>query len=198
MSRRALCLSGAVLVFLTAPSRGAARQDDEKKAHDAAAQDILRVLTAMHGPNVRETSAALGSKHELYHIHDAFKLRTRGGLGIDCVKAPPGVRDGIEMSIFDLARAGRPVPPGFLGPNKHHLIAVARTTEAIGWMTYAHTPKKKSPGKDPADWVKSNDEMIQASRQLALAADAEDTKAIKEAAVRLNNACIDCHNIWRD
>ncbi len=128
-----------------------------------------------------------------------FKLRTRGGLGVGaCGRPVPGVRDGIEVTIMDLARPNKAVPPAFLGPNKNDLIHLARTTEAVAEVTYAYTPKRKMAGKDPSSWTKSTDDMKQASRELAAAADAGDARAIKAAAVRLNNACNDCHIVWRD
>jgi hypothetical protein len=187
------------ILLLALPSRSRAQPDDEeKKARDAVARDVLRMMSALDGPNVQATAQEIGTKHELEFLHGAFNQRRRGGLGVGCGVAPLDVRDGIEITIIDLARPNRPVPASLLGRNRNELISVARTSEAIAWMTYAYTPKKKMPGKDPADWIKSNDEVIQASRQLAEAAKGGDAGTIKAAAARLNNACIDCHNIWRD
>src|SRR5262249_28939156 len=152
----------------------------------------------LDGPDVRKTADELGKKHDMEYLHVAFKLRTRGGLGVGCGRAPFGVRDSIELVLIDLARPNRPVPPPLLGPNRNELIAVARTTEAIAALTYAHTPQKAMPNKDPAVWTKSNDDVILASRQLAEAARLGDAKAIKAAAVNVTNACNACHEVWRD
>jgi hypothetical protein len=204
MVPRPLRLSLALAVLslcLPLTARGADDVSDEKKAVAAAGRDVVGLLPYLDDADVRGRGEQIGKKHELEYVSYAFKPRTRGGLGVGaCGRPVPGLRDGIgiELTIIELARPGKAVPPALLGPNKNDLIHLARTTEAVAEITYAYTPKRGMPGKDPSAWVKSTDDMKQASRDLAAAADAGDARAIKVAAVRLNNACNDCHIVWRD
>jgi hypothetical protein len=108
------------------------------------------------------------------------------------------IHDSIELTIIDLAKDKK----GFVkdtmtrfGPD---LIKVARQTQAIAEVNAFYAPREKMGNKEPKDWKQFNDEMKAGAAELATAAEARDAAEVKAAANRLNNACVKCHEIFRD
>ena len=85
-----------------------------------------------------------------------------------------------------------------VGEGAGRLVELANRTAAVGSISLASPPKKNLPGKDPKDWKKWSEEMVKAAKEFEKAAKGGDAKTIKEAAVKLNSSCVDCHGTFRD
>jgi hypothetical protein len=105
--------------------------------------------------------------------------------------------DGIELKLREMAKV-KPMSKAQLDKEKDALIEMADRTAAVGSVSVATPPKKNLPGKDPKDWKKWSDDMVKASREFEKAVKAGDPKTIKDAAVKLNSSCVDCHGTFRD
>jgi soluble cytochrome b562 len=113
-------------------------------------------------------------------------------------KKPGDVKaDGIELKLREMAKL-KPMGKAQMEKEQAALVELANRTAAVGSISLASPPKKNLPGKDPKDWKKWSEEMVKAAKDFEKAAKEGDPKTVKEAAVKLNSSCVDCHGTFRD
>jgi cytochrome c556 len=62
----------------------------------------------------------------------------------------------------------------------------------------AKAPEKDEGAKKKKDYLEWAGDMKKAAQELAAAAKAKDPQKVKVAAATLNNACNNCHGVFRD
>src|SRR5262249_32772502 len=132
----------------------------------------------------------LAEKHSLEHLARAFRLKSKGGIGLDLeVEA---TKNGIECKIIMLVK--KDLAPEELAKESAALIKMAQIIHAVGEI-YAHVPHRNDKGKNV--WDKYNKDMIQGSQRLIEAIKSGNAKAVRTAAGKLNQSCCECHAIIR-
>jgi soluble cytochrome b562 len=112
-------------------------------------------------------------------------------------KSPGEIKpDGIELKLREMAKKAPTKTQ--MEKEKDALIELANRTAAVGSIALASPPKKKLPGKDPAEWKKWSEDMVKSSEEFKKAVQGGDLKTIKAAATKLNSSCVDCHGSFRD
>ena len=154
--------------------------------------DLLKKRNINAAKNL--ASAAVLGLEEFYDLEQMYRLRNKGGLGWGVNPMPIATQDGIEGAPPIPARA---VPPQ---------IAVADpANEQSAWwiaamaeLTIPLAPKKDAGKKTKKLWISYADELREAAHELRAASIANNAMQLKQAAVRINNACLNCHIIFRD
>lgn len=178
-SRKGLaCAVLALSLCLLAQNRSFSAADDDKKAAAEAQKAILDLAQGKGDP------AALAKKYSLDHIMWAFKLKSKGGIDV-------GVMPGVEARIIALSK--KELAKGDLAKEAASLTKMADVTKAIGDIS-AHYKQKK----DQKDWDKYMKDMIDQSEELKKAVKGMDTKGVKTASSKMNQACNECHGKFRD
>jgi cytochrome c556 len=165
---------------------------------NAAAQEALNKLSN----NLGNAGMAQGIAKDV-DIADTmhlFKPRNKGGFGIG--PKPPdlkdNIKDSIELTIIDLANDKKGFDKDVVNKYGADLVKAAKQTQAIAEVNTYYAPTMKKGDKDPKDWKQFNDEMKAGAADLAKAAQAKDAAGVKAAANKLNNACVKCHEKFRD
>jgi hypothetical protein len=132
---------------------------------------------------------------DLDEVEGLMKPRPRGGLGVGLV-ADTVKPDGIEAKLFALVR--RPLGEAEAWAQSADLARAAAVTAAMAQLLHAYAPDKKEGLKDPKDWRAWAGQMQAAAQELEAAARAKDPRAIRAAAIKVNGACLNCHEVFRD
>jgi hypothetical protein len=104
--------------------------------------------------------------------------------------------EGFEKRIISLTR--KPLPPAQMGRESEELALMAYKAAMIGQIAKTHSPEKEPrAAKDQKEWETLSVDMYDAAMEFAAAAKAKDAKALKTAAVKLNNNCSACHKKFR-
>jgi soluble cytochrome b562 len=112
-------------------------------------------------------------------------------------KKPGDIKpDGIEAKLREMAK--KKPTAAQITKEKDALIELANRSAAVGSIALASPPKKNLPGKSVSDWKKWSEEMIKNSEEFQKAVKGGNIATIKEAAVKLNSTCVDCHGAFRD
>jgi hypothetical protein len=195
----------SICLLLTA-DRGEAANADElkaglpkladamKKKDDAAVKKLVEALTK------GDTDI-----NEFMSLYNSRSDKKNPGLGVG---PKPGaiVPDGIEAKIQSLANPKASLFPARLKGETEALIDMAYLSAAGAKLTQAladaHVPKDIGKRKK-ADWIKWSQDMETASLELIAVLEAQakaakpDTMKVKQAAFKLDNACITCHNVFK-
>jgi cytochrome c556 len=151
--------------------------------------DILNLVEG------KGTAAAIAGKADLGDLMQAFKPRSKGGLGIgptaDAIKP-----DGIEQKFIDLGKSKRGLSKADLAKQADALAKAADATRAISDVTLLYADKEGK--KNPSKWKQYVGEMNKAAEDLSKAARKSDSDGIKKAVNKLNDSCINCHSDFRD
>jgi cytochrome c556 len=141
------------------------------------------------------SAADIAGKADLGEVMQAFKPRSKGGLGIgptaDAIKP-----DGIEQKLIDLGKSKKGLSKGDLAKQADALARAAEATKAIGEITILYADKEGK--KNPTKWKQLAGDMKKAADDLSAAAHKADADAIKKAVNKLNASCNDCHSDFRD
>lgn len=132
---------------------------------------------------------------DLMHLFKPRKKDGKGGIGVGSKKVVSNdAKDGIEVMIRDLARgdglAAAAKIPEALEETGYWVAAIAEISAAKGW-------EKKQGKKTNANWTAWMGDMKTAGVEFAKAAAAKGTN-LKAAATKLNNACTNCHSVFKD
>jgi hypothetical protein len=201
--------SAALLLASHAQSGNASRDPWQRISLRDNALRVLRALNAedletarKHAPNLLDVSSSpapasrvdLTKEMELDEAEGIMKQRPRGGLGFDSKPGAP--RDAIELRLMQIGRVG--IKEAELKAQADDLSRAALVISAQSVMLDAYTPDKKVGNKDPKDWQKYTAEMRDAAKDLRDAAKRQEAASVKKAVLRVQNSCIECHNIFRD
>jgi hypothetical protein len=134
-------------------------------------------------------------------LEDVMNLMARrqptgkGGLGVG--DTPGSISpDGIEAKVQNLSK--KPLPAQQLDKESEALTEMAYRVEAISEVAKAKAPEKDEGAKKKKDYLEWAGDMKKAAQELAAAAKAKDPQKVKAAAATLNNACNNCHGVFRD
>jgi cytochrome c556 len=192
MSNRARTAAFGVIIALSLWLVGTSnsKSADEKGAKVGPYNaDILKLVSG--ASNAEE----IAKKADLGDVMQAFKPRSKGGLGVgptaDTIKP-----DGIEQKFIDLGKSKKGLSKADLAKQADALAHAADAAKAIGEVTlfYADKDGKKNPTK----WKQYVGDMKQSADELSKAARKKDSDGIKKAVTKLNDSCINCHADFRD
>ena len=168
---------------------------DSKSADEKGAKvgpyngDILKLVEG--SGNAEE----IAKKADLGDLMQAFKPRSKGGLGVgptaDAIKP-----DGIEQKFIDLGKSKKGLSKTDLAKQADALAKAADATKAISDVTMLYADKEGK--KNPTKWKQYVGEMKQSADDLSKAARKHDSDGIKKAVTKLNDSCINCHSDFRD
>jgi len=181
-------LSCGVLAFsmcLLARNSLFSADEDSKKAVAAAQKDVLELAEG------KGNAQDVAKKHALEHVMHGFKLKNKGGIGVEGVAAPN--KNGIEAQVITVAKT--PMTKMELAKMSAGLIKMAQATQAIGKVAAYHKVDKP---KEQPEWDKYNKDMMQQSEALIKAIKSMDPTAVKMVGNKLNQACNECHGKFRD
>lgn len=187
MSKWVACgaLTLGVCLLAGVASRGA---DDDKKLQAEVNKAVIALAEG------KGDAKDLAKKYAIENVMRSLKLRDKGGIGIGKTKGTGP--DGIEARLINL---GKKAPTkGDLSKQGDDLTKAAEIVVAIGKISEYYAPKEKKGDKDPKVWKKYNEEMIKNSKDLVDAIKSADGMQVKAAATKVNQACNECHSIFRD
>jgi hypothetical protein len=197
MRTHKVLVTGATVLTVGIVFLAVGRAADEKEPRDEV--DRLAGMAAKDSPDLRKSAQAYAKDVEdLGDVMNLFKKRekgNKGGYGIGAKPAPGDQADGIEARIQNMAK--KAPDKDTLKKEKDDLKQAMDRATAIGEIALAKPPEK-APGKDPKDWQKLAEDMVKEAKNTRKAIDSGDPKAVKEAAVKLNGTCTDCHGKFRD
>ena len=187
-------LAGAGWLLLS--DRSSAADDD--KANPAVADGLLKIADALAKDDedgAKKQAAALSKKvDELHDVMHMFKPRAKKGFGVGA-KKDNITPDGIEDMIRGLARDV---------PSQAKVNKQAAALERMGYITAAMMevamalpPEKFELKQTKKLWMETATASRDAGIELAKAARDKSPAALKTAASRANNGCVNCHAEFR-
>lgn len=184
-----LALAAGMAVNL---SKSRAADDDDEKAIQETVRKIAKSLADGKADEAKKDAAELAKKEkDLDAVMRMFKTKKAGGLGFG-----PKAEDGIEKKIESLAK--KALSAAAAKNEAADLEKMAQNIAAMATVGDAYTPDKKVGNKDPKDWTKWMDDMRKGAADLAKAAKSQQPKQIKDAAMKVNSSCSNCHPIFKD
>ena len=132
---------------------------------------------------------------EFIDLMAMFRTRENGGLGVGAVPGPNPVKDGIDITIRDLARN---VPPAAL-KNSAALEEMGYQIAAIGEIVHARGLKaKEEKQKTKKAWHEYSEDTHNTGLRFAQAVATKNPAQIKLAALKVNIACGGCHAFFKE
>jgi Cytochrome C' len=186
---------GLGLVFLAVSGRS---QADEAGNIRDAVQKAANALAS--GDDAAAQKIANDLAKSVDQLEDVMNLMSRrtptgkGGLGVG--KQGEFTPDSIEGQVQNLSK--KPLPAQRLDKESDALAEMAYRIEAISEVARAKAPEKDEGAKKKKDYLEWAGDMKKAAQELAEAAKSKDPKKVKNAAANLNNACNNCHGVFRD
>jgi hypothetical protein len=181
----------AVVIYLAVDSRADDKEDAAKEV--AAAKEA--VLKWVDKPGTADDAKALAKKHTTERVMHLFKPRDKNGIGVGAKPYGAPIKDSIELTIIDLAKDDKKLPTkdivSKLGPD---IVTLAKQTQAIAEINAYQAPAPMG-AKQPALWKQLNDDMKAGAADMI--AKSTDPVAVKAAAMKINNACVKCHETFR-
>lgn len=174
-----------------------AAEEEVVEALSKLADSIANGKTAKEVVAASEKIAKGPCESDVYLAMELMSKRKgkKGGVGIGKVGLVPANQDGIEAKFLNMKRR---VTTDDVGKLQEALIRACHITASIAATSQHLCPVTKKKGKkDPAQWKQWAQDMYDSSVELAGALKKKDTKAAKEAAKKLNNSCVECHNVFR-
>jgi cytochrome c556 len=137
----------------------------------------------------------IADKAELGDVMQAFKPRSKGGLGVG--KVPDAVKpDGIEQKFIAMGKSKKGPSKADLTSQADALARAAAVTKAVGSITLLYADKDGK--KNPTKWKQYVGEMDKAADDLSKATQNSDSEGVKKAVGKINDSCINCHADFRD
>jgi hypothetical protein len=145
-----------------------------------------------------KAAVASYDQNDMCDLVTLFAMRRapgNGGLGIG--SKPGAIKpDGIEKLLNELAE--KPINQSILDAHGEDMARAFYITAAVGEAHRPHSPVKQLQGKkDPKKWEEWSVTMRDTAIKLAEAARARQSVEVKTAAVKLNNVCNSCHEVFR-
>jgi hypothetical protein len=126
-------------------------------------------------------------------VERAYKPPLRGGLGL----GPPSDSVGIGQELLRLRL--RLVPGGEFRAKMATVRRLAYSVVAITELARLFPPDTPNRrGKGAREWDVFADETVRAALDLARAADGDDARDVQAAARKVNSACYNCHDEFRE
>jgi hypothetical protein len=196
MTKYVIGLAVGVALTLALAAVGIARDKEE----DAKAQkEVLEVTDAVEKGKSDKDLAAMAKdikdkkNMELDALMKVYKNKNKGGVGFG---AKPADDSGIEKRIQELQRTERGPAVAVLKKEGKDIIKMAYLNIAMAEIAKPHF-NKPMEGKTKKDWDKWLDDQKKAAKDLIEAVKKEDSKAVAKAAKELQNACTECHSVFR-
>lgn len=192
--------------LLTTVDRGEAANADQLKA---GLPKLAEAIKAKNNDEVAKLVASLSKETDMEDLMDLFKPRGPNSAGLGIGPTPKAITpDGVEVKIKDMADAKKMISTFKLKSEVDPLIEMAYLAAASAKITKALAPEKDAGKRKRADWLKWSDDTETAALALVAkleAAKAEfakkvakvDVKSIQAAATTLDNACVNCHNVFK-
>jgi hypothetical protein len=159
-----------------ADAANAKRFDDVKK-------DAEGLAALKPDPAAQPGKLFVPKDFEVEDLMRPFALESLGG-------------QGFEKRIISLTK--RPLPTAQMNKESEELALMGYKAAMIGQIARTHDPEKEPrAAKDQKEWESLSADMYDAAMEFATAAKAKDPKALKTAAVKLNNNCSACHKKFR-
>src|SRR5258708_18946584 len=178
--------AGMVLGLGVLATVGSAADDEAKEARDA----VMKIAGLVEkGKMADAKKEGAGVKSELEDVMNLMLPRKDNGKGGVGIGAKPGaiMPDGIEKKLQDLEKtAPKAGEAKELEKAAYIMIAIAVASEG-----------KVPKGKKPGPWKKYNADFEKQAQDFLAASKKGDAKGIQDAAKKLNNACISCHNDYK-
>lgn len=170
-------------------------QQGQSANYFADAKAVNAAIAAQVGKNDAKALAELAKMYSLDELMHAYKLRTKGGVGVGD-KAGAITPDGIEAKLQGLQK--KAPEKADLQKNAKAYAAMGDISLTLAELTDLFTPKEKKGEKDPKKWKEFTEKMRKGAKGLSEAANKGDANGVKAAALMLNGSCTDCHGIFRD
>jgi hypothetical protein len=152
------------------------------------------VLSLVRGAEAKrdigKEAATLAKEHHVERVMVVFKAEDKGGIGLG------DEGRSIEARLAALSKQDL----GWVGVRreKDDLLKLARVSVAVAAVTGHQLPDRSLSAWRAREWRRYTEDMKKAGRALEGALDKNDTRKVKAAALRLNNACVNCHSDFRD
>jgi len=179
----------SVGVFVYGSNESQARAAGEKTV-----DKVVKLAAAIKAgdKDAVKTQAAALAKVDLDEVMDAFKPRTKGGVGVG--KKGSITPDGIELKLQAM---GRDAPgAGVLAKEVDALEDMAYIIAAVAEVNLAKGAPAGVKGKGK-DWDTWSQEMKDASTALITAVKAKSSPDVKTVATKINNNCSACHAVFK-
>ncbi len=179
------------LVSMSGPSYAGGGKD-LKSAVAKVAEAIKKGDNDGAAKLAKDTAKGIEDIGDLMHL---FKPRTKQGLGVGSKKVVSNdAKDGIEAMIRDFARgdgiAGAGKISDSLQETGYWIAAMAEISMAKGW-------DKDQGKKTKKNWNMWMTEMKDAGVEFAKVSAAKGN-TLKAVATKVNNACNNCHSVFKD
>jgi hypothetical protein len=158
-------------------------------------QKIANALEKKDASGAKKMAEDVAKKNDLEDIMHLFGLRTKGGFGVG-PKAGTITPDGIERKLTELAK--KPLGAKELGDEAAALTDMGYRMAALATVAHAKPPAKDEGKKKKKDWVAWSDELRTISLDFAAAAKDKKGADLHKAAVKADNNCTKCHEVFRD
>ncbi|HJT75916.1 MAG TPA: cytochrome c [Gemmataceae bacterium] len=169
--------------------------DEDKEVKDG----VLKLAAVVSSGNAAAADAqakTIADKvDDIEPVMDLMKPRKDGGLGVG---AKPGsiTPDGIEKKIIAMDK--KPLSAAQVNAEGAALGKMADEVAAIAAVAQYKCPVKKKEGdKDPKDWKQWSEDMHKYALDLSKAAKAKNAAAVKKSVAQLNEACNNCHSVFK-
>jgi hypothetical protein len=166
-----------------------------KKNKDLAEASKLAASLPFGRDTTRAKAPDLSKYLEVADLMNVYRTKKKGGEGIAPALQSTGPlkqQNGIEEKIRYLAR--KKMAPAKLAKESEALALLGYELAADGSLTATFAAAQK---KDPARWREYSLAVRDAAVQLATAARKADAAAVFKAATTLDNACNQCHTVYR-
>ncbi len=190
--------SGALLalgIFLLSGNAATSADDDAKKTIKAAQKDIVDLAKDVESGKIDpKRAAAIRKKYEdLQDVMTVFKPRGKVGLGV----GPVAEFDGIEIKLRNLRRGA--LSKAALDKESADLIKMAYVNLAAAEIVEHYAPAKKNKeGKSAKEWKQHTADWKKASKEFVDAVKKKNPAAVKKAAGSIDEACVSCHNDFKE
>jgi hypothetical protein len=168
--------------FFAADSSSAQEKEAKVGPYNA---DILKLAGG------KGSAEDIAKKAELGDVMQAFKPRSKGGLGVG--RTPDAIKpDGIEQKLIALGKSKK-------GVGKSEMDALARAadaTRAVAEITVLYADKEGK--KNSVKWKQLAGDMKISAEAMSDSARKADAASLKKAVDKLNASCNDCHSDFRD
>ena len=187
--------AGAALTLALAAVGTARDKEDDAKAQ----KEVLEVAKAAEKGKGDKDLATMAKdikekkNLELDSLMKVYKNKNKGGVGFG---EKPAADSGIESKIQALQRTERGPSAATLKKEGKDIIKLAYLNIAMAEIAKPHF-NKPMEGKNKKDWDKWLDDQKKAAKDLIEAVKKEDGKAVAKAAKEMQNACTECHSVFR-
>ena len=183
-------VAGVGMLSVRAVEEAPAAPDVQKLADQAGKKDWAELS--------KEGQTISKKYNDLIDVMGVFKMRKKDGKGTSGLgvgKVPGAILpDGIEAKILNLSKRVQPTDLQKAADLKRMAEVAAAVAGIAVHMPNDDAKKSKETTKKWQDYSK---DMHDASKDLIKSLDGKNPAQIKEAALKLQNACTACHNDFR-